>query len=260
MVHYDNPQHDGETLEHRHQVHDSTARSAGTGQSEARRGLGQLHVPLHLRRLPRPVQARLHRRHPGRRRPCVRHRPNLCRPWAHAHCHPEPHDPALHDTARPCQPRHQPRRGNALHPRLDVQRGRRVLDLLLLLRPLHRTRAAAPGLHPAFRLDLAPHAGTVDARARRTASLADPAGTVDTWPRSEQPAWPRTSALVLTVTLVMVAMAASSATAEKPTFAYTPAPATGTSIPIFTTQAACETYVAANPQYKACHPTPVRAA
>ena len=39
-----------------------------------------------------------------------------------------------------------------------------------------------------------PHAGTVDARARRTASLADPAGTVDTWPRSEQPAWPRTSA------------------------------------------------------------------
>jgi Family of unknown function (DUF6326) len=51
-----------------------------------------------------------------------------------------------------------------------------------------------PGLHPALRLDLAPHAGTVDARARRTASLADPAGTVDTWPRSEQPAWPRTSA------------------------------------------------------------------
>src|SRR5215211_5731025 len=36
-----------------------------------------------------------------------------------------------------------------------VQRGRRVLDLLL--RPLHRTRGVAPGLHPALRLDLAPH-------------------------------------------------------------------------------------------------------
>src|SRR5918998_5285341 len=186
------PQHDGETLEHRHQVHDSTARSAGTGQSEARGRLDQFHVPLHLRRLLLPVQARRRRRYPGRHRLRVRHQPNLCRHRAHAHGDPDLHDPALHDAARPCQPRREPRRGIAVHPRLDVQRGRGVLDLLLW--PLHRTRAAAPGLHPAFRLDLAPHAGTVDARARRTASLADPAGTVDTWPRSEQPAWPRTSA------------------------------------------------------------------
>ena len=40
---------------------------------------------------------------------------------------------------------------------------RGVLDLLLLLRPLHRTRGAAPGLHPALRLDLAtPHRITGD--------------------------------------------------------------------------------------------------
>src|SRR4051794_14328118 len=43
-------------------------------------------------------------------------------------------------------------------PLLDGQRGRGVLGLGLLLRPLHRTRGAAPGLHPALRLDLAtPH-------------------------------------------------------------------------------------------------------
>ena len=51
----------------------------------------------------------------------------------------------------------EPRRGIALHPRLDVQRGRRSPGPTLL-RPLHRTRGAAPGLHPALRLDLAPHA------------------------------------------------------------------------------------------------------
>ena len=75
---------------------------------------------------------------------------------------------------------------------------RGVLDLLLLLRPLHRTRGAAPGLHPALRLDLAtPHRITGDpgsqprqratphAAAGVTArpapdhpSLAPPAGTV----------------------------------------------------------------------------------
>jgi hypothetical protein len=72
------------------------------------------------------------------------------------------------------------------------------LGLVLLLRPLHRTRGAAPGLHPALRLDLAtPHRITGDpgsqprqratphAAAGVTArpapdhpSLAPPAGTV----------------------------------------------------------------------------------
>ena len=75
---------------------------------------------------------------------------------------------------------------------------RGVLGLGLLLRPLHRTRGAAPGLHPALRLDLAtPHRITGDpgsqprqratphAAAGVTArpapdhpSLAPPAGTV----------------------------------------------------------------------------------
>jgi hypothetical protein len=39
-------------------------------------------------------------------------------------------------------------------PRLGVQRGRRVLDVLL--RPRRRARGATPGLHPALCLDLAP--------------------------------------------------------------------------------------------------------
>ena len=43
----------------------------------------------------------------------------------------------------------------ALHPLLGRQRGRGVLGLGLLLRPLHRARGAAPGLHRALRLDLA---------------------------------------------------------------------------------------------------------
>ena len=42
-----------------------------------------------------------------------------------------------------------------------------VLGLGLLLRPLHRTRGAAPGLHPALRLDLAtPHRITGDPGSR----------------------------------------------------------------------------------------------
>ncbi|MGP3921220.1 DUF6326 family protein [Nonomuraea sp. 10N515B] len=40
-------------------------------------------------------------------------------------------------------------------PLLGVQRGRGVLGLGPLLRPLHRNRGAAPGLHPALRLDMA---------------------------------------------------------------------------------------------------------
>ena len=48
---------------------------------------------------------------------------------AHAHGHPDPHGPAVHDAARPGQPHHEPRRGIALHPRLGIQRGRGVLDL-----------------------------------------------------------------------------------------------------------------------------------
>src|SRR5687768_7455693 len=149
------PQHDGETLEHRHQVHHHTGRPADPGQSEARRSLDQLHVLLHLHRLPPPVQARRHRRHPGRRRLRVRHQPNLRSHFAHARGDPDPHDPALHDTARPCEPHAQPRRGIALHPRRGVQRGRRVLDILL--RPRRRARSDPPRLHPPLRLDLAPH-------------------------------------------------------------------------------------------------------
>ncbi len=49
------------------------------------------------------------------------------------------------------------------------------------------TRGAAPRLHPALRLDLAPHGLSVDARPRRTTPIADPDGTVGTWLRSEQP-------------------------------------------------------------------------
>ena len=62
-------------------------------------------------------------RHPGRRRLGVRHQPDLCRLCAHERGDPDPHDPALHDAARPCQPRSEPRRGNALHPLLGVQPG-----------------------------------------------------------------------------------------------------------------------------------------
>src|SRR5918999_1632190 len=82
------------------------------------------------------------------------------------------HDRPVGDPACACEPGDQPHRGIGLHPLLDIQRGRGVLDLLL--RPLHRTRGGAPGIHPSLRLDLAPHVLTVDARARRTASPADP--------------------------------------------------------------------------------------
>jgi hypothetical protein len=79
------------------------------------------------------------------------------------------------------------RTGRAGGGRHGVQRGRGVLGLGLLLRPLHRNRGAAPGLHPARRLDLASHDLTVDDRARRTPPTADPDGTVGTWLRSEPP-------------------------------------------------------------------------
>ena len=79
------------------------------------------------------------------------------------------------------------RTGRAGGGRHGVQRGRGVLGLGLLLRPHHRNRGAAPGLHPARRLDLAPHALTVDARPRRTQPVADPDGAVGTWLRSEPP-------------------------------------------------------------------------
>ena len=80
-------------------------------------------------------------------------------------------------------------------PDHGVQRGRGVLGLGLLLRPHHRSRGAAPGLHPALRLDLAPHSLTVDARPRRTQPVADPDGTVGTRLRSEPPVRPRTSVI-----------------------------------------------------------------
>ncbi len=74
-------------------------RAAGPAHARAgpaRSRVDQLHVPLHLRRLPRPVQARHARRHPGRRRPRVRRRPDLRRPRAHLRLRPQPDDPALH--------------------------------------------------------------------------------------------------------------------------------------------------------------------
>ncbi len=61
------------------------------------------------------------------------------------------------------------------------------LEWAYLLRPLHRYRAAAPGLHRALRLDMAAHALTVDAGPRRTQPVADPDGTVGASPRSEPP-------------------------------------------------------------------------
>src|SRR6185369_8639624 len=111
---------------------------------------------------------------------------------------PGPDGDAFHDAARPGEPHDEPRRGVALYPRHGFQRGRGVLGLGLLLRPLHRARGAAPGLHPALRLDLAtPHRITGDSgsqpRQRATPhtaadmtarpapdhpSLAPPAGTV----------------------------------------------------------------------------------
>ena len=79
------------------------------------------------------------------------------------------------------------RTGRAGGGRHSVQRGRGVLGLGLLLRPLHRNRGAAPGLHPARRLDLASRGIAVDDRARRTPPTADPDGEVGTWLRSEPP-------------------------------------------------------------------------
>ena len=111
------------------------------------------------------------------RRLRVRHQPNLRSHCAHERGDPDLHGPALHDAARPCQPRHEPRRGNALHPILDVQRARRrVLDPLL--RPRRRARSDPPRLHPPLRLDLAPHNLSVDARPRRTTPIAAPDGAV----------------------------------------------------------------------------------
>ena len=89
------------------------------------------------------------------------------------------------DAARSCEPRHKPRRSNALHPVLSVQRGRGDLGVGRLLRPLHRNRGAAPGLHPALRLGLAPPGPIVDARPHRTQPVADSDRTVGTWLRSE---------------------------------------------------------------------------
>ena len=77
---------------------------------------------------------------------------------------PDPDGDAFHDAARPCEPHAQPRRGIAVRPLLDVQRGRRVLDVLL--RPRRRARSDRPRRHPPLRLDLAPHDITIDARAR----------------------------------------------------------------------------------------------
>ncbi len=116
---------------------------------------------------------------------------------AHAHGHPDPHDPALHDTARPWRTA----RTNLVVASLYIPVS--VFNVvgeswILLLRPLHRTRGAAPGLHPALRLDLAtPHriAGDPGSQPRQRAtphaaagvtarpapdhpSLAPPAGTV----------------------------------------------------------------------------------
>ena len=89
----------------------------------------------------------------------------FCRHSAHERSDSNVHDPALHDAARPCQPRHQPRRGNALHPLLGVQLG--GWGVAGLLWSGRRTRGAAPGLHPALRLDLAAACLLADRDGRR---------------------------------------------------------------------------------------------
>ena len=147
--------------------------------------MGQFHVPLHLRRLPRPVQARLRRRvlagsvHEFDTGPTfVALALTLIA------------IPSLMIVLSATLPARVNRTVNlvvaALYiPVIDLQRGGGVLELLLLLRPVHRARGAAPGLHPALRMDLAPHAITVDAGPRRSRSVAGPDGAVGAGLRSE---------------------------------------------------------------------------
>ena len=144
------------------------------------------------------LQARRRRRHPEWPRLEVRRQLDVVDRHARVRGDPRPDGDAVHDAARPGEPRHEPRRGIALHPLLGVQRGRGDLGVGLLLRPLDRNRGADPGLHPALRLGLAtPHriAGDPGSEPRQRAtphaaagltsrpapdqpSLAPPAGTV----------------------------------------------------------------------------------
>ena len=54
--------------------------------------------------------------------------PTLLTIFARVRGDPGPDGDALHDAARPGEPRHEPRRGIALHPLLGVQRGRGAWD------------------------------------------------------------------------------------------------------------------------------------
>ena len=176
-------------------------RSAHARAGQTRSSMDQLHVPLHLRRLPRPVQpgfldeilaGMVHEFDTG--------------PTFVALVLTLMAIPILMILLSTTLPARVNRTINLVVARSTSpsrcttwQGG--VLELLLLLRPLHRTRGAAPGLHPALRLDLAtPHRTAVDPgsqpRQRATShaaagvtarpapdhpSLAPPPGTV-TWP------------------------------------------------------------------------------
>ena len=104
-------------------------RSAHARAGQTRSSMDQLHVPLHLRRLLRTSTSPA-----SSTTSCVGVvfefdiSQTLLTIFARAHGDPDPDGPALHDAARPGEPRHEPRRGIALHPRLGVQRGRGVLD------------------------------------------------------------------------------------------------------------------------------------
>ncbi len=109
----------------------TTLRLPGAGQ--ARSGVDQLHVPLRLRRHPRLLQARLDRRHPGRRRLRVRHQPRPLSSLALT-LMAIPILMILLSMTLPArvEPHHEPRRGIGPGPLRGVQRGGRVLDVLLL--------------------------------------------------------------------------------------------------------------------------------
>jgi len=124
---------------------------------QARRRMDKLHVPLYLRRRLPPLQTWHRRRHPGWHRLRVRHQPDVVDRVPRGDRDPGPDGRTLNGAPRPGEPHHEPSRGIALHPRHGVQRSRGILGLGVLLRPLHRNRGAAPGLHPALRLDMAAH-------------------------------------------------------------------------------------------------------
>ena len=135
--------------------------------------MDKLHVPLCLRRLLPPLQTWHRRRHPGWHRLRVRHQPDVVDRVPRGDRDPGPDGRTLNGAPRPGEPHHEPLRSIAVHPRHSVQRSRGILGLGVLLRALHRNRGAAPDLHPALRLDMAPHVLTVDTRRNKKPLILD---------------------------------------------------------------------------------------